>query len=66
MKRPKRKRQVTALTLDPEVVKEARELGLNISKVAENALKGAISALKRGKAVDCPKPSNNPTSQDSD
>ena len=32
--------------LDPEVVKEARELGLNISRICENALKEAIRRLK--------------------
>ncbi len=32
--------------LDPKVVKEARELGLNLSKVSENALKEAIRRLK--------------------
>ncbi len=32
--------------LDPKIVEEARELGLNISKVCENALKEAIRRLK--------------------
>lgn len=32
--------------LDPQVVKEARELDLNISKTCENALKEAIRQLK--------------------
>jgi hypothetical protein len=32
--------------LDPKVVAEARELGLNISKICENALKEAIKRLK--------------------
>jgi post-segregation antitoxin (ccd killing protein) len=32
--------------LDPEVVKEARELGLNISRICENALREAIRRLK--------------------
>ena len=32
--------------LDPKVVKEARELGLNLSRVCENALKQAIEQLK--------------------
>ena len=34
------------LYVDVEVVKEAKELGLNISKVCENALKEAIKRLK--------------------
>ena len=32
--------------LDPEVVKEVRELGLNLSKISENALKEAIRRLR--------------------
>ena len=34
--------------LGPEVVKEAREFGLNISKTCKNALKDAIKRLKGG------------------
>lgn len=34
------------LSIDEEAVKTAHELGLNISKVAENALKEAIRRLK--------------------
>ena len=34
------------LYVDLEVVREAKELGLNISKVCENALKEAIRRLK--------------------
>jgi hypothetical protein len=40
-----RKKNVV-LYLDPEVVREAKELGLNISKVCENALKEAVRRLK--------------------
>jgi len=40
-----RKKNVV-IYLDPEVVKEAKDLGLNISKVSENALKEAIRRLK--------------------
>jgi post-segregation antitoxin (ccd killing protein) len=32
--------------LDPKIVAEARELGLNISRICENALKMAIEQLK--------------------
>jgi|YelNatPaOPRAMG01_1025707.scaffolds.fasta_scaffold06057_8 post-segregation antitoxin (ccd killing protein) len=32
--------------LDPKIVAEARELGLNISKICENALKMAIEQLR--------------------
>jgi post-segregation antitoxin (ccd killing protein) len=35
------------ITLDDEVVYSAKELGLNISKVCENALILAIEAMKR-------------------
>ncbi len=40
------KKENVMIYLDPQVVKEARELGLNISKVSENALKEAIRRLK--------------------
>jgi len=42
----KGKKKNVMVYLDPKVVKEARELGLNISKVCENALKEAIRRLK--------------------
>ncbi len=35
------------LTIDEQVVKKAKDLGLNISKVSENALKRAINALEQ-------------------
>ena len=45
------------LYVDLELVKEAKELGLNISKVCENALKMAIEQLKpiysKNKAKNC-------------
>ena len=34
------------LTIDVDVVKKAKNLGLNISKVAENALKEMISRIE--------------------
>jgi len=36
---------VTSTRIDEDVLREARELGLNVSKVAENALKEAIRKL---------------------
>ena len=42
----KSKKKNVVLYLDPEVVKEAKKLGLNLSKVCENALKEAIKRLK--------------------
>lgn len=44
MRRGKKKNVM--VYLDPEVVREARELGLNISRVSENALREAIRKLK--------------------
>ena len=40
-----RKKQRVMINLPPEIVKKARNLGLNISKVAENALVEAIKRL---------------------
>ena len=37
---------VTSIRIDEDVLKEAKALGLNISKVAENVLKEAIRRLK--------------------
>jgi post-segregation antitoxin (ccd killing protein) len=34
------------LTIDKEVIKKAKEMGLNLSKIAENAFKEAIEALE--------------------
>jgi post-segregation antitoxin (ccd killing protein) len=36
----------TNITIDPEVLKKARELGLNVSKISENALKEYIRRLE--------------------
>ena len=44
------KRKVYAIRIDPEVWQKARELGLNISRICENALKQEIerkTGLKR-------------------
>ena len=42
-----RKRKNVVITLDPELVEKARKLGLNISKVCENALIQAVKALEQ-------------------
>ena len=34
------------LTIDEDIIREAKEIGLNLSKISENALKQAIFALK--------------------
>ncbi len=40
----------TTLTIDSEIITEAHEIGLNISKISENALKIAIESLKQTKS----------------
>ena len=40
------KKGYVTIYIDLEIVKEAKELGLNISKTCENALKEAITRLK--------------------
>ena len=37
----------TNITVDPDVLRKAHELGLNVSKVCENALKDAIRRLEQ-------------------
>ena len=54
------KTKITSIRIDEKVFREAKALGLNISVVAENALREAISALKRSKGSDCPAPHDNP------
>ena len=44
--RVKGKKATISITLPPELVKKARELGLNISKISENALKDYIKRLE--------------------
>ena len=55
------KKAKATLYIDNEVVREAKALGLNLSVVSENAIREAVSALKRSKGADCPKTSDNPT-----
>ena len=38
------------MRLDEDLTKKAHDLGLNVSKVCENALKNAIERLEGGKA----------------
>ena len=40
------KKDYATIYVDPEVIKKAKELGLNISKTCENALKEAIRRLE--------------------
>jgi post-segregation antitoxin (ccd killing protein) len=37
---------VTSIRIDEDVLRRAKEVGLNISKVSENALKEAIARLE--------------------
>ena len=41
-----RKRMNVVITLDPKLVEKAKELGLNIFRVCENALIQAVNALE--------------------
>ena len=38
-------KKITSIRIDEEVLKKAQEVGLNVSKVSENALKEAIRRL---------------------
>jgi post-segregation antitoxin (ccd killing protein) len=52
------------LTIDEEVKKKAEELGLNLSKVAENALKEAVRKLEAKDPPNDPVSSANASSQE--
>jgi hypothetical protein len=41
-----RKKKNVVIYLDPKIMQEAKELGLNVSKICENALKMAIEQIK--------------------
>ena len=43
-KTPKPQRKATNLSLDQRVVAEAKELGLNVSRIAEEAISDAVRA----------------------
>ncbi|MEA2090012.1 MAG: type II toxin-antitoxin system CcdA family antitoxin [Thermoproteota archaeon] len=42
------------ITMDEDVVKKAKELGLNISRISENAIKEYIKRLEHSKVVNIP------------
>lgn len=42
----KAKRIVTSIRIDEEVFEKAKKIGLNVSKVAENALKDMIERIE--------------------
>jgi hypothetical protein len=37
---------MTTIRIDPELLGKARDLGLNVSKISENALKEAVRRIK--------------------
>ena len=49
------KKKTICLYVDEDVVQEAKELGLNLSKTFENALKDMIARIKGTAHSDCPK-----------
>ena len=52
------------LTIDEDVKRKAEELGLNLSKVSENTLKGAIRKLEANDPPNNPISSVNASSQE--
>lgn len=45
------KTKITSIRINAEVYREAKDLGLNVSKIAENAVKEAIARLKGKRRV---------------
>ncbi len=45
---------MTSIRIDGEIIDRAKEIGLNISKTCENALKEAIEALEQRKTKSMP------------
>ena len=58
------KRVNVTIYVDKDVVREAKEVGLNISKVCENALKDAIRRLKSENCKNTPGVGFEPTRPD--
>ena len=46
------KKVVTSIKIDEDILKEAKKLGLVISKIAENAVKRYVYVLKKSGAYD--------------
>ena len=40
------KRKITTIRIDEELIKRAHDLGLNVSKISENAVKEAIEKME--------------------
>jgi post-segregation antitoxin (ccd killing protein) len=45
------KKATVSITLPPKLVEKSRKYGLNISKIAENALKDAIERMEQPKTL---------------
>jgi post-segregation antitoxin (ccd killing protein) len=43
------KKRLTTMRLDEDLIRKAHDLGLNVSKISENALKDAISRMQGSK-----------------
>jgi post-segregation antitoxin (ccd killing protein) len=39
-------KKITTMRIDAELIKKAHDLGLNVSKISENALKEAIEKME--------------------
>jgi post-segregation antitoxin (ccd killing protein) len=40
-------KKITTIRIDDELLKKAHDLGLNVSKISENAIKEAIERMER-------------------
>lgn len=40
------KKKITTMRIDAELIKKAHDLGLNVSKISENAIKEAIERME--------------------
>jgi post-segregation antitoxin (ccd killing protein) len=40
------KKKITTMRIDAELIKKAHDLGLNVSKISENAIKEAIKRME--------------------
>ncbi|RLI14314.1 MAG: hypothetical protein DRO43_04330 [Candidatus Hecatellales archaeon] len=49
------RKRLTSMRIDEDLLKEAKELGLNISKICENALREAIAKMKGETSQENPK-----------
>ena len=45
------RKRITTIRIDEELLRKAHELGLNVSKISENAIKDAIERMQRPKTA---------------